>query len=153
MEVEAAERYEELARQMRQVNNGDAAKVFEKLAEVEGNHAEEIRSHLETIGAAPEPEMDYAWQSPEGPETVAFEAVHYLMSEEQALQLALHNEKRAAAYFSALSHLELDSQTRVLVEEFAQEESQHVTLVEKLLRKATPTALDWADDPDDAHST
>jgi rubrerythrin len=153
MEVEAAERYGELARQMRNVNNRDVADIFDKLAEVEGNHAAEIHSHLDAIGATPEPELDYAWQSPEGPETVAFEAVHYLMTEEQALQLALHNEKRAAAYFKALCSLDLDAETQVLAENFAEEEAAHVRLVEDLLRKAAPTSLDWAEDPDHAHAT
>ncbi len=148
MEVEAAERYSGLTEQMRAVNNDAVATVFEKLAFVEGRHGAEIAEQLIAKGATPDPDTVYDWQSPEGPETAAFEDIHYLMTAEQALRLALHNERRAADYFADLCALDLDDETRALAEEFADEERAHVALVEDLLAKTAPTPTDWSDDPD-----
>ena len=150
MEREAAERYRELARQMAAVNNRKAAGVFETLAAVEAKHAADIGEQLSRSGANLNTIPDYDWESPEGPETAAFEEAHYLMSEEHALHLALHNEQRAVDFFQNIAGRGLNKEATRLAEDFAQEEKLHVALVEKLLAVAAPTAADWHEDPDPA---
>ncbi len=128
MEVEAAERYRLLANQMKVHNNPEVADLFVSLAEIEARHAEEI---LARAGNDDLPNLDFwqfSWTDAEGPETA-----HYLMTPHHALTVALDGERRAFEFFDRDAREAGDAEIRKTAEEFAEEERQHIELVNELL--------------------
>jgi len=148
MEIEAAERYEDLADQMVLCNNETVAELFRRMSELETLHVEKIRDR---IGALELPEIapwDYRWRDPEAPEISALDKIHYLMTPYQALAVALHNEQRALEYYSEITKQIHDDEILTLARELADEEREHVKLVEEWLAKYPEPSPDWNEDPD-----
>jgi rubrerythrin len=65
-----------------------------------------------------------------------------------ALQIALHNEKRAERFFAGLVKKASAASVRKAAIEFTEEEAEHVRLVEEWLARTPKPAKDWAHDPD-----
>ena len=66
-----------------------------------------------------------------------------------ALKMALAGEERALAYFQHVVATTDDLKIRDMAEEFAEEESEHVALCHRLLKKyPAPQGDSWSDDPD-----
>ncbi len=150
IELEAAERYAELADQMETHNNKSVAKLFRKLSQLERTHAEKLRA----AGADVEP-MKPRRLGPEGglehPETMPFTNAHYLMTPYHALVLALENETKAAQYFEALAARVTDAAVRALAVEMAQEERRHADLLRGWIGQFPEPGPDWDEDPDPPH--
>ncbi len=150
LELEASERYADLAEQMETHNNPDVAELFQKLSRIEKLHADQVLEQAASLSfdlpkiAA----TAYQWEDPEGPETADFGDAHYLMTANRALTLALHNEQRAFQFFSRIAAEATDNDVVVLAKEMATEEEEHVELMEEWLAKFPPTDEDRADDPD-----
>lgn len=146
MEAEAAERYAELAEQMWSFHNREVAKLFGKLARIEGLHRDQI---LEKMGwtQAPDPSA-FRWETPEGPETTDYGELHYLMQARHALELALHNERRAAEYYAKLAEADVPEDIRREAAEMAEEEREHVQLIEQWLAKTPEPDARWDEDFD-----
>lgn len=146
LEAEAAERYAELAGQMEAHHNREVAALFGKLARIEGLHRDQI---LRRMGWKQPPDPDaFRWETPEGPETADYGDLHYLMSPWHALKLAEHNERRAAAFFEALAQADLPDDVRAEAAGMAEEEHEHVRLIEEWLRKFPAPEAAWDEDPD-----
>jgi len=147
IEVEATERYALLADQMEVHNNKEIAAIFLKMASIEAEHRSEIARRagdaLVTSGSA-----SFSWTNPDGPEAIAFEDVHYLMTPRQALLLARFNEERAVRYFEAIAAAATDPQIAAFAAEMAEDERIHVSWVDQWLEKFAPDELDRAEDPD-----
>jgi len=150
LEIEASERYADLADQMETHNNPEVAELFQKLSRIEKLHADHVLEQaaslsldLPNIAATA-----YQWEDPEGPETVDFGEAHYLMTENRALTLALHNEQRAFGFFSRIAKEASDRDVVKLAEEMAEEEREHVALMEEWLEKFPETDESRPDDPD-----
>lgn len=147
IEVEAAERYADLAAQMEAHNNTRAAAFFRRMAHIEGLHA----GRLQAQGAGRErpyrAPWEHAWTAAEPPESIDPIDVHYLLAEREALGLALAAEQRAVTFFErACERARGDVLT--LARELAEEEREHVRLVEaEIARLPAPTRL-ATDDPD-----
>jgi rubrerythrin len=146
MEIDAAERYSELADAMEVHNNRDVAELFRKMASYEAAHAREI---LEQMGwTAPPPVAVESWPRGEPPETTPYENVHYLMQPYHALQLALAAEERAERFFAELAAWESDPAVRDAARRLQAEEQEHVRLVREWMQKVPRPDSDWAVDPD-----
>jgi rubrerythrin len=150
LELEASERYADLADQMETHNSPEVAELFQKLSHIEKLHADHVLEQaaalsldLPAIAASA-----YQWEDPEGPETTDFGDAHYLMTAHRALQLALHNEQRAFEFFTGIAAKATDQDVVKLAEEMAEEEREHVALMEDWLAKYPPTDEAWSDDPD-----
>jgi len=135
IEADAVARYEMLATQMETHNNIELAGVFRDLARAEGIHAAEIermaggqdiRTHALTVAH---------WKRSESPESADLADAHYLMSRADALRMALASEERALAFFQNLVQTTADPELKVLAGKFAEEESEHVELCQRLMRK------------------
>ena len=150
IEVEAEERYDLLATQMEVHNNPELAAIFRKLAVIEGKHAEEIRQRTVGMDIPKLSPWQYQWPDMESPEAADLSQAHYRMTPWHALQLALKAEQRAHQFFAALARDTADAEVRKLAEEFAEEEAEHVRLVEQLLAKHREPDPHWAEDPDPA---
>ena len=148
LELEASERYADLAEQMDTHNNPEVAEIFQKLSRIEKLHADQIMQQaasfdLPKIGAAA-----YQWEDPEGPETTDFGDADYMMTARQALKLALHNEQRAFEFFSKIAAGATDGDVAELAAEMAEEEKEHVTLMEEWLAKYPASDAPPIEDPD-----
>ena len=67
MEIEASERYAELAELMGTHNNREVAELFAKLARIEGKHRDQIM--IQMGWTTPPAARLFCWEAPEGPET------------------------------------------------------------------------------------
>lgn len=147
IELDAVERYNLLADQMETHNNPELLKVFRDLARAEQIHSNEIRelargfdvaAHAKTVGRF----------SGESPEEVDLSAAHYMMTPSHALQLALAAEKRALAYFTSIAETAKEPKVRATAAELIEEETEHVNLVNRLLRRYPMPDENWDDDLD-----
>jgi rubrerythrin len=147
MEAEAAERYAEFADSMEVHNNREVAELFRKLSRIEQIHADQI---LEQMGwkQAPATSADVRWQGAEGPETADPTELHYLMQPYHALQIALHNEKRARDFFANLAKATRDAGVRAGALEMKEDEAEHVRLIEEWLKRTPKPDPNWESDQD-----
>jgi rubrerythrin len=148
LEAEASERYSEFADAMETHNNREVAELFRKLARIENLHAEHILEEMGWSSAPPPPASGWQWEGLEGPETAEHTELHYLMQPYHALQIALHNERRAEVFFAELVRKAPSGKVRDAAKEMTAEEAEHVRLVEDWLRRTPKPDADWAADPD-----
>lgn len=148
LEVEAGERYAEFADAMEMHNNREVAELFRKLARIEHKHAEQILEEMRWTAAPKPPSSGYKWQGPEGPETADFTSLHYLMQPYHALEIALINEKRAFEFFSNLVRRATTSKVKRAAQEMAEEEAEHVRLIQDWMKKVPLPEPHWDTDLD-----
>lgn len=151
LEEEAAERHGELADMMDVHNNAEVAATFRKLAGYSRLHASEIRGRSRGADLPRIAPWDFSWETVEGPETADFGDVNYLMNTARALEIAMGNERRAYDFYAAISRASPDAAVRALAAEFADEEREHLALLEKWLAKVPESADDEPFDPDPPH--
>ncbi|MGP1679143.1 MAG: ferritin-like domain-containing protein [Burkholderiales bacterium] len=147
MEAEAAERYAEFADSMEMHNNLEVAELFRKLSRIEQRHADQI---LEQMGwkQSPVSSANVRWEGMEGPETADPTELHYLMQPYHALQIALHNEKRARDFFAHLARVTKDAGVRKGALEMEEDEAEHVRLIEDWLKRTPKPDPNWETDQD-----
>ena len=150
LEEEAAERHDELADMMDVHNNPEVAETFRKLAHYSRLHAQEIRDHSEGSDLPVIAPWDFGWENMEGPETADIGEMNYLMNTHQALKIAMGNEKRAHDFYFDISRDSPDEAVRALAGEFADEEKEHLELLEKWLQ-SDPEPEAEIFDPDPPH--
>ena len=148
LEIEAVARYAELADIMAAHNNQEVAELFKKMSQIEKLHVETIHEQIDSRQLKKLPVIKYQWISSEGPETTDLADLHYLMTPKQALHLALLNEQRARDYYQGIRQSTTDHDTRVLAEELAVEEEEHVALLQNWLAKIPVTEDHWDHDDD-----
>jgi rubrerythrin len=151
LEEEAAERHSELADMMAVHNNPEVAETFRKLAHYSRLHAQEIRDRSRGSDLPRIAPWDFGWETMEGPETADIGSVNYLMNTVRALQIAMGNEQRAHDFYFAISEESPDAEVRALAAEFADEEKEHLRLLEKWLEKLPDPADEAVFDPDPPH--
>ena len=147
MELEATERYTQFAEQLDAHNNPEVARLFRKLAEIEGLHAKRILEEMRWPSAPALPPA-YAWDGEEGPETAPFDALHYLMQPYHALEIALRCELQAVKYFDEVAAAAGEPRIRAAAQEMAAEEREHVALIKAWMAKVPQPAPGWDEDPD-----
>jgi rubrerythrin len=147
MEAEAAERYAEFADSMEMHNNLEVAELFRKLSRIEQRHADQI---MEQMGWRQSPSSlgNVRWEGVEGPETADPTELHYLMQPYHALQIALHNEKRARDFFAHLAKVTKDAGVRKGALEMRADEAEHVRLIEEWLERTPQPDPNWEADQD-----
>jgi len=147
MELDAVERYALFADQLDTHNNRAVAEMFRKLSAIEALHAKRI---LEEMGwpSLPALPVAFAWEGGEGPETAPADAVHYLMQPRQALEIALDCERRAKKHFEAIARGRAPKKVREAAKEMAEEEREHVRLIQEWMARVPPLDPDWDRDPD-----
>ena len=149
MEVEAVERYSMLADAMEQHNNTDVCELFRKLARIEQLHADQILENNPDIGTPVLPAAGLDWGTgEEGPETADPGELHYRMQPYHALQIALGCEQRARDFFTRFARSAVSPAVRKAAREMADEEAEHVSLIEDWLKRTPVPREDWEEDPD-----
>jgi len=148
IEIDAVERYNVLADQMETHNSPELVKIFRDLARAEGIHGEEIRRLAGDFDVVNHARQIAKFGRRDSPEEAELGSAHYMMTPWHALQLSLAGEKRALAYFSSIVDTATNPKVKALAEELVEEEAEHVTLVNRLLRRYPPPKDSWAEDPD-----
>lgn len=146
MEVEAADRYAELADLMATHHNRDVSDLFARLSRIEGRHRDQIAARMGWT-KAPDTSV-FRWESPEGPETTDYGELHYLMQPHHALTLARHNERRAAEFFERFAAARVPADVAAAAREMADEEREHVRLIDEWLAKVPLPEPGWDEDMD-----
>jgi rubrerythrin len=150
LEEEAAERHDELADMMDVHHNPEVAETFRKLAHYSRLHAQEIRDHSEGHNLPVIAPWDFGWENMEGPETADIGSMNYLMNTHQALKIAMGNEKRAHDFYFDISRNSPDEAVRALAGEFADEEKEHLALLQEWLQSCPEPEVEVYD-PDPPH--
>ncbi len=148
-EMEASERYAELASVMEVHNSDEVAGFFSTMSKVEGTHADNLRRQAAEMEVGQLPRLSSRWQSPDGPESIDFGDLHYLMNVRSALLLARHNETRAVEFFCSIARQTDSDVLRTLALEMAEEEREHVRLLDDWLTKHPEDEADWEEDMDE----
>jgi len=133
IELEAMQRYRQLADMMEKTGNKKVAKIFAKMSEIEAKHAEIIDGHIKDRQLPILTPSQYHWRGPEAPENTDSGRLFHLMTPCQAMSLALDNERRAYEFFADVVDDSTDERVREMAAEFAVEEEQHVAWVEEWL--------------------
>lgn len=134
IETEAAERYSDLGDAMAEQGQHSVAVLFFMLSSFEARHLRELTRR--TAGRVlPKVKADYSWREGEAPETVNFDAGVGQITPQRALLMALDAEKRAKAFFEHAARVTKDPTTRVLAREMAEEEAEHMILVQRALQR------------------
>jgi rubrerythrin len=138
MEQEAADRYDDLAEEMRKQGKPDLAEVFSQLGSAEREHVDSVAQWSQSRrGKAPDPAL-VRWQTPEAidPEAAAEVKTSRLMTPYRALAMAVRNEERAFAFWSYLAAYSGDPEIKKASEAMAREELGHVAALRKERRRA-----------------
>ena len=138
MEEEAANRYTELAEDMRRQNKGALAEVFAHLAAAEREHVDSVtRWSQSRRGKAPDPAL-VRWEAPEtfDAETAREIGTSRLATPYRALAMAVRNEERAFAFWSYVAAYSKDSEIKQAAEAMAREELGHVSTLRRERRRA-----------------
>ncbi len=148
MEIEAVDRFTDLADQMEIHNNQEVADLFRKLAEIEGKHVENVNQasqgkQLPTLLA-----WEFDWASGESPEGGSLEDAHYLMQPWHAIELAMQGERHAVAFFRHVADTSSDKPVVQMALELVAEEEEHVALLETWQQRFPRPDDGWDDDPD-----
>jgi rubrerythrin len=146
IEVEARNRYVEFAESLGTRGDGDAGAVFRSMAENETKHCNEIAERrLALFG---DQKARVTLDDLFDVEAPAMGDVRWNMSVLKAYQLALHAEQRAFAFYDeALDHV-TEPDVRALFEELRDEESEHVSMIVKIIARLPKSAEVELEDED-----
>jgi rubrerythrin len=138
MEEEAANRYAELAEDMRRQNKGSLAEVFAQLADAEREHVASVaRWSQSRRSKAPDPAL-VRWKAPKtfDAETASEIGASRLATPYRALAMAVRNEERAFAFWSYVAAYSRDLEIKQAAEAMAREELGHISTLRKERRRA-----------------
>ena len=150
LEYASQAHYAQLADSMAVHHNPAVAELFRRLAALRGVHAAAVAARAGDMDLPRIPPWGFKWECPEAPEggDCLDPGVSYEMSTLQALEIALHNERRGHAYYAHFAASASDPEARGLAAEMAAEEAEHVTMLEQMLaeerhrHRAPPDDLD-----------
>lgn len=150
LEDEAASRYEELAEAMDTHNNAEVAELFQRMAGYSRLHRAEATEHarLHADGLPALKAWEFHWPGNESPESAALELSHYMMSEHQALKLALAAEESAHKFYAGVADASQDPAIVALAREFAEEEGEHADAIRVWLQRFPEPEPGWDEDLD-----
>lgn len=133
LEREAARRYEELAAAMATEGNAVVKEFFSRMAFFSRKHLAEAtaRGGFRDVPQLRADEME--WPDGISPEVADWVGVDGFLDTRAALQLALESERRGHAYYAAVAASTDDAELRALASEFASEEAEHISELEKII--------------------
>jgi rubrerythrin len=133
LEMEAVDRYLELAASMELHNNLAVAELFRGQAELGVAHVEHIRLQAEGLTLPLISPWDFKWNCPESPECLCMDLVSYLMNAQQALSLALHNEIQGRDFYARVATSSPHPDVQHIAAQLEREENEHIAMLENWL--------------------
>ena len=149
IEHEAVERYREFAMNMAEHGNDEVAALFRQLAEFEAEHA--FRLARKTAGMTL-PKLaagEHAWLVQDAPVPEAHAFVYRMLTPRMALEIALHAEERAKAFFARVLAESSDGGIRKLARDMAGDEQAHIVWVSEALARVPQPYRPSDDTPGD----
>lgn len=146
IERQAAERYGEFAAWFADRGEEVLAGMCRNLAQTENDHLLELvraSAHLELPALCA---GEHHWLSTESPETVAREMFYRVARPRHLLEVALHAEANALAFYLWAARTTPDETVRSLARAMAAEEQQHVEWVRHALEYRPEARRDWEED-------
>jgi rubrerythrin len=143
IEREAAERYAEFETWFHDRGEEVLAGLCRTLAEMEGAHFLQLARACNGLKLPAIAADDYRWLEAGAPESVAREAFYRIATPRQLLEIALHAECNALAFFEWVVRSAGSEPVRALAREMAAEEMQHVRWVQQALEYGPSSHLDW----------
>lgn len=131
LEESAAARFSDLAEAMKTYGNQEVAAFFAKMAEFSRLHLADARKRSGFRDLPLLSDDEFQWPDGESPEATSMEASHYLMTVDYALDLALDSERRGQSFYAGVARATIDPEVRMMAEEFAAEEAEHVAQLER----------------------
>ena len=135
VEHDAARRFEDLTHSMEAYGNREVESLFRQLGELSRRHLQSAmaRGGFQTV---PKLSQDqFTWPDGVSPEAVGWQGVDSALDELSALELALEGEVAGHEYYKAVAKLSPDPELRHMAAEFAEEEAQHVSELERWIEK------------------
>ncbi|HMC12768.1 MAG TPA: ferritin family protein [Gallionellaceae bacterium] len=135
LEREAARRFEELAESMRADSNLEVEKFFRQMAIFSRKH---LALAMERGGFHSLPALatqEYVWPDGVSPEQFDWIGVDSMMDVGNALHIAIDGERRGFAFYAGVAVNTHDPEVKVMAKEFADEEAEHVALLEKWIAR------------------
>jgi len=148
METEAAERYREIADAMEVHNNPEVADLFNLLAGYADKHAAEMEERAKDLTLPHIAPWDFIWEDGDSPEAADMSQMHYKMTPYHVLQVAMKVEKGAHEFYGKIAQDSTDPQVIELALEFAEEEKEHVELLEGWVGRYPKPDDNWYEDLD-----
>ena len=142
-ENEAAERYDELADTMDVHNNQEVAQLFRRMAGFSRMHADAVKGRASTVALPHFKPWEFQWKDGEGPEVTPVDRTHYLMTPFHCLQLALHNEERGRDFYQEVADSSSDAEVKRLAKQMADEEQEHVLVLQQWLARTPEPEPNW----------
>ncbi len=146
IEAEAARRYGELATRMAEAGHPAIAALFRDIQQQEREHEAAVVRWATSTGHRIADLPAFQWQAPEWitEDEIADAGGEALMTPAAALDLAVHNEERAFAYYVHIATEASNREVREYAERMAEEELDHVALL-RLERRRANRARDERD--------
>ena len=135
LEVESAERYDDMADNMEVHNNPGVAELFRQLAKYGKQHADAVRQQASAYDLPAISPWDFKWNCPEGPESPCEDDMNYLMNKCDALQVALHNEQRGRDFYVEVARSTPSFDVQRIAAEMAEEENSHVEMLKEWIAR------------------
>lgn len=148
LEIEVAERYEEMADAMEVHNNPEVAGLFRELAEQSQKHGAEMKERSRNKALPRIAPWNFKWGDGDGPETPSMDKIHYLMTPYHALDMARQAETQARDFYAGVAGNAASKEIADLAAEFVTEEAEHVAVLESWITKYPKPSEDWDFDPD-----
>jgi rubrerythrin len=133
LEAEAARRFDELADDMATHGNQEVERIFRQFADFSRLHLKHAMDRAGFLHLAELPADSYDWPQGESPEAAPWWGVDAMMDARAALELALGSERLGLLYYQSVADNWSDPRVVAMAKEFAEEEQEHVRLLEKML--------------------
>lgn len=130
LEKESARRYEELATAMQTQGSADVAGFFRQMAHYSRLHLADAMARGGFHYPPDLPPEAYRWPEGSSPEAAAWAGADSFMDVPAAMALALDGEQRSRDFYQGVADATHNPRVRVMAEEFAEEEAEHVRLLQ-----------------------
>lgn len=138
LESDAAEGYQRLGVVMRDREQLDLAVLFERFGEFSRLHLAEARARLEeALAGRPAPVPTFRWPDGSSPENPLAALDQPGLDVPRALQMALALERQACDFYATIAGQTRSEQVQELAQQFAEEESEHVSHLERWLARGS----------------
>lgn len=137
LEHDAARRFEDLSRIMESAGNHEVERLLRRLAELSRLH---LSSAMARGGFRELPQLSFdEFQWPDGvtPEAAGWRGVDAMLDVMGALQLALEGEQTGQAWYAGVARGAQDPEVLAMAREFAEEEAQHVSELQRWMVRYT----------------
>lgn len=140
VEMEAADHFDALAREMERCGNTEVAALFDQFAGFSRMHLEEAKTRAGSDEMAELMPEEHIWPDLVTPEQTALWAGDPNLSRLDALKAAQEGERLGFEFYHHVAETAADAEIRRLAKMFAKEESEHVAILDEWIARETAAA-------------